>query len=156
MPAVPVPLLVLLLQAAPPPAVPPLGFAEALGRARAGNESILAARSEEAQRREERRAARGLYWPSVSFDPLYTHLGDEILLDLDPIRDVILTLHPQVPSRLVPPFEETLFKQDMLRLPLTARWPLFTGRPTTWFRAWRSAPMLQRYSNMITPRASRW
>ncbi len=127
MPAVPVPLLVLLLQAAPPPAVPPLGFAEALQRARGGNESILAARSEETQRQEERRAARGLYWPSVSFDPLYTHLGEEILLDLDPIRDVVLTLHPQVPPRLVPHFEETLFQQDMLRLPLTARWPLFTG-----------------------------
>ena len=113
--------------AAGPAAGPGLSFADALARARAGNEQVLAARAEERQRAEERKAARGLYFPTVSFDPVYTHLGEEILLDLDPIRSVILTLHPNVPSARVPSFEETLFKQDMLRLPLTARWPLFTG-----------------------------
>lgn len=106
---------------------PPLTFPEALAAARGGNESILAARAEVRQREEEKKAAKGLYFPTVSFAPLYTHLNDDILLDLDPIRDVILKLHPQVPPALVPSFEETLFKQDMLRLPLTARWPLFTG-----------------------------
>lgn len=117
-----------LAAASPAPAAPPgLSFGEALARAHAGNEQILAARAEAKQREEERKAARGLYFPTVSLDPLYTHLGDEILLDLNPIRDVILTLHPSVPPARVPGFEETLFKQDMLRLPLTARWPLFTG-----------------------------
>ena len=106
---------------------PPLSFPEALAAARGGNESLLAARAEVRQREEEKKAAKGLYFPTVSFAPLYTHLDDDILLDLNPIRDVILKLHPQVPASLVPPFEETLFKQDMLRLPLTARWPLFTG-----------------------------
>ena len=96
---------------------PPLSFAEALAAARGGNEALLAARSEVLQREEERKAASGLYFPSVSIDPLYTHLGEHILLDLNPIRDVILKLHPQVPPALVPPFEETLFKEDMLRLP---------------------------------------
>jgi outer membrane protein TolC len=106
---------------------PPLSFPEALAAARGGNESLLAARAEVRQREEEKKAAKGLYFPTVSFVPLYTHLNDDILLDLNPIRDVILKLHPQVPPALVPPFEDTLFKQDMLRLPLTARWPLFTG-----------------------------
>ena len=106
---------------------PPLSFADAVAAARSRNESLLAARAEERQRQDERKAAKGLYFPTVSFVPLYTHLNEEILLDLDPIRDVVLKLHPQVPPALVPPFEETLFKQDMLRLPLTARWPLFTG-----------------------------
>ena len=106
---------------------PPLSFPEALAAARGGNESLLAARAEVRQREEEKKAAKGLYFPTVSFAPLYTHLNDDILLDLNPIRDVILKLHPQVPASLVPPFEETLFKQDMLRLPLTARWPLCTG-----------------------------
>lgn len=106
---------------------PPLAFPEALAAARGRNESLLAARTEVRQREEERKAAKGLYFPTVSFVPVYTHLDDTILLDLDPIRDVMLRLHPQVPASLVPPFEETLFKQDMLRLPLTARWPLFTG-----------------------------
>lgn len=106
---------------------PPLSFPEALAAARGGNESLLAARAEVREREEERKAAKGLYFPTVSFVPLYTHLNDDILLDLNPIRDVILKLHPQVPPSLVPSFEETLFKQDMLRLPLTARWPLFTG-----------------------------
>jgi hypothetical protein len=106
---------------------PPLSFPDALAAARGRNESILAARSEVRQREEEKKAAKGFYFPTVSFAPLYTHLNDEILLDLNPIRDVILKLHPQVPPSLVPSFEETLFKQDELRLPLTAQWPLFTG-----------------------------
>jgi len=106
---------------------PPLSFPDALAAARSGNESILAARSEVRQREEEKKAAKGLYFPTVSFAPIYTHLNDDILLDLNPIRDVMLKLHPQVPPSLVPPFQETLFKQDELRLPLTARWPLFTG-----------------------------
>jgi outer membrane protein TolC len=123
-----IPLSPILLAAAVAAAPPPgLSFGDARARARAGNEQLLAARAEARQREEERKAARGLYFPTVSFDPLYTHLGDEILLDLNPIRDVILTLHPNVPPARVPSFEETLFKQDMLRLPLTARWPLFTG-----------------------------
>jgi outer membrane protein TolC len=105
----------------------PLAFADALAAARGRNESLLAARTEVRQRQEERKAARGLYFPTLSFAPIYTHLNEDILLDLNPIRDVILKLHPQVPPSLVPPFEETLFKQDELRLPLTARWPLFTG-----------------------------
>ena len=120
---------ILLACAARVPAseAPPLSFPEALAAARGGNESIQAARAEVRQREEEKKAAKGLYFPTVSFVPLYTHLNDDILLDLDPFRDVILKLHPQVPPALVPPFEETLFNQDMLRLPLTARWPLFTG-----------------------------
>jgi outer membrane protein TolC len=106
---------------------PPLSFGDALSAARGQNESILAARAEVRQREEERKAAKGLYFPTLSFAPIYTHLNDDILLDLNPIRDVILKLHPTVPPSLVPPFQETLFKQDELRLPLTARWPLFTG-----------------------------
>jgi outer membrane protein TolC len=120
-------LLVVCAARVPAAERPPLSFAEALAAARGGNESILAARAEVRQREEEKKAAKGLYFPTVSFVPLYTHLNDDILLDLNPIRDVILKLHPQVPPVLVPSFEETLFKQDMLRLPLSARWPLFTG-----------------------------
>lgn len=143
-----VPVLILLASAAPaasspaPPATAeaalnataepvaapaPLTFAEALAAARSRNESLLAARSELRQRELERGAARALRFPALSVDALYTRLGDEIQLDLNPIREVMLTLHPQVPSRLVPPFEETLFQRDRLRLPLTARWSLFTG-----------------------------
>ncbi len=105
----------------------PLTFGDALARARGQNESLLAARTEVMEREREREAARALYFPTISFAPVYTHLGDEIRLDLDPIRNVMLKLHPQVPPALVPSFQETLFKQDMLRLPLTAQWPLFTG-----------------------------
>ena len=111
----------------PPPASPPLSFAEAAAAARRGNESLLVARSEVRQRELEQGAARALRFPTLSVDPIYTHLGEQITLDLNPIRDVMLKLHPQVPASLVPSFEETLFKQDMLRVPLTARWALFTG-----------------------------
>lgn len=104
-----------------------LRFDDALSMARARNETVLAARADTARREEERRATRSLAFPRIDVSALYTHLDDEIRLDLDPIRDVILKLHPQVPASLVPPFEETLFKQDMLRVPLSARWALFTG-----------------------------
>ncbi len=123
------PFLALLIPAAAALAEEPTGisFSDTLVAARGGNEALLAARSETLQREEERKAARGLYFPSVSIDPLYTHLGEPILLDLNPIRDVMLKLHPQVPPSLVPSFEETLFKEDMLRIPLAARWTLFAG-----------------------------
>jgi outer membrane protein TolC len=105
----------------------PLTFGDAVTAARGRNESLLAARTEVREREKEREAARALYFPTVSFAPIYTHLDDEIQLDLNPIRDVMLKLHPQVPAAMVPPFQETLFKQDMLRLPLAAQWPIFTG-----------------------------
>ena len=106
---------------------PPLSFPEALAAARGGNESLLAARAEVRQREEEKKAAKGLYFPTVSFAPALhpPRRRHPPRPQPDPGR------HPEAPpagaAGLVPPFEETLFKQDMLRLPLTARWPLFTG-----------------------------
>lgn len=112
---------------ASPNRVRTLSFSEALAIALGGNESLLAARLELRRREREREAARALRLPSVTLAPLYTHLGAPVLLDLGPIRDTLLALHPQVPASRVPPFEETLFEQDMLRLPLAARLPLYTG-----------------------------
>ena len=86
-------------------------FGEAVARVRSANESTLAASEAVSARREERAAAFGLNYPQFDSDARYTPMNAPLLLDLSPIRDVILQLNPTVPASMVPPFFETIQKQ---------------------------------------------
>jgi outer membrane protein TolC len=103
-----------------------LTYEKALARLRDSHETLLAANEEIAQRREERAATRGLYWPTVELQAKATHLNDEIDLDLDPIRQVILKLHG-LPGSLIPSFTSTFQKQDFWVSEVEAVWPVYTG-----------------------------
>ncbi|MCX6549795.1 MAG: TolC family protein [Acidobacteria bacterium] len=114
--------------AADPPSAPPqaLSFSDARARMLGANETALAAREETVERREERSAIKGLYWPKVELHAQATHLNENIILDLDPIRQVINTLH-QLPSSLLPPFESTFQKQNFWLTSVSVTWPIYTG-----------------------------
>lgn len=104
-----------------------LSFPDAVQRLRARNEALAAARAEVTQRQEETGVAAGLAWPRLEANARYTRIDEPITIDLDPIRQVILTLHSNVPPAAVPPFtldvqDDTFWKAD-LRL----SWPVFTG-----------------------------
>ncbi len=106
--------------------VTPLTYEEALARLTASNESLAAADLEVQQRSEERAAARGIYWPRVDVRAQATHLNDDIVIDLDPIRQVINALH-RLPDSYLPTFESTAQKQDFWLSQVTAAWPIYTG-----------------------------
>lgn len=105
----------------------PMTFPEALARLRAENGRVLAADDEVQQRREELGAARGLYYPRVEATGSATWIDDPIVLDLDPIRSVILQLHPGVPEAAIPPFQETIQDDHYQRSAVGVTWPIFTG-----------------------------
>jgi len=117
-----------LSAAADPPTglAPALTFSDARARMLAGNETAKAATEDIAEKREERAAMKGLYWPKVELKAQATHLDDEIALDFDPIRQVITKLHG-LPASYLPPFNATFQKQDYWLSNVTVTWPLFTG-----------------------------
>ena len=110
----------------PPGSATAVTFADARARMLSGNETARAAQEDVTGRREERAAMKGLYWPRVELHAQATHLNDDIVLDLDPIRQVINTLH-HLPSTLLPPFESTFQKQDFWLSSVSVTWPIYTG-----------------------------
>ena len=108
-----------------------LTVGQALEQANTANEAILAARAGVSEKEQERLAADGLLWPRVGVSGEFVQLDDPVVLDLDPIRDVILKLHPNVPAAAVPHFRETLLDETLLRGNLHGAWPLYTGGKIT-------------------------
>lgn len=107
--------------------LPPLTYGEALRRVQGGHEALQAADKETRQREEERQATRSLYWPKVDASARFTRIDRPIEIDLDPIRRVILTLHPQVPASRVPPFVENVQDEAFWLADLKVTWPIYTG-----------------------------
>lgn len=102
-------------------------FADALAQMRRHNEALQAARTEVRVRQEELAAARGLARPRVDMGGRSTRIDKPIVIDLDPIRRVLLSLHPGVPPAAMPPFLVTVQDDAFWKADLRASWPLFTG-----------------------------
>jgi outer membrane protein TolC len=105
----------------------PLTFEQALAELSARNGQWRAARADERRAAALRGAARALYLPRAELAGRWTRIDAPIELDLDPIRDVILKLHPAVPPALVPHFIEPVQDREFWKAELQASWPLFTG-----------------------------
>jgi len=104
-----------------------VSFPEALKRLNETSEALKAARQETDQRKYEKAAAQGLYFPRVQFGMRYTQIDDPIIIDLNDIRGVIMKLHPAVPSSRIPSFELTVQDDTFLKGNINAVWPVFTG-----------------------------
>jgi outer membrane protein TolC len=104
-----------------------LSFQDALAQALQANEALLAARAEVEQKQESAAAMDGLLWPHLGVSGEVVEFDDPLVLDLDPIRSVILKLHPNVPAAAVPHFKETLLDQTVARANVHGSWTLFTG-----------------------------
>ena len=100
---------------------------EARSRMHASHEALKAAGYEVREREAEVGAADALMWPKLEANARITRMDGPITIDLDPVRQVILALHPNVPAAAVPPF--LLPVQDELfgRVDVRFTWPLFTG-----------------------------
>ncbi len=108
-----------------------LTFPQALEMMVTRNESVLSAASEVEQKEYEADAARGLNFPEVTLSSQYVRIDESIDLDLNPIRDVILALHPAVPPAAVPSFHETVQEDTFFKSQLNVTWPVFTGGKIT-------------------------
>ena len=104
-----------------------LPFDLALRTMLAANESVKAAYSETERRDYEARAAQGLYFPKITLTGRVTRIDDPIDLDLNSIREVILALHPTVPSAAVPSFTQQVQDDTFWKSQLNMVWPVFTG-----------------------------
>ncbi|MBF0233528.1 MAG: TolC family protein [Desulfamplus sp.] len=108
-----------------------LTFTKALDDMLTRNESMQIARSEIGQKEYEARAARGLDFPKVTLSGRLTRINDPIYLNLNPIRDVILAMHPAVPPVMVPSFQETIQDDTFFKTQLNMIWPVYTGGKIT-------------------------
>jgi outer membrane protein TolC len=108
-----------------------LSFPEALTRLHERNEAVQAAAAHEGQRAAERAAARGLYLPKLEAGARWTRIDEPIALDLAPIRQAMLSLHPNVPPALVPPFVQEFQAERFWKADLRLTWPVFTGGKTS-------------------------
>jgi len=108
-----------------------LTFTRALDDMLTRNESVQTARSEIRQKTYEAKAARGLDLPKITLTGRLTRIDDPIYLDLNPIREVILAMHPTVPSAMVPSFEETIQEDTFFKAQLNMIWPVYTGGKIT-------------------------
>jgi outer membrane protein TolC len=104
-----------------------LAFDEALSVLRSSNEAILASQMEISERKHELLAAKGLDYPRIQAGARYTALNDPIMIDLNDIRTVMLSLHPNVPSQLIPSFESNVQDQQYWKANVSVTWPVYTG-----------------------------
>lgn len=104
---------------------------EAGARMRSSHEALKAAGHEIRERQAEVGAADALQWPRLEANARYTRLDGPITIDLDPVRQVILALHPGVPAAAVPPFLLPVQDEAYGRADVRLTWPLFTGERST-------------------------
>lgn len=123
----PLPALALLAGLAGSAPTAALTLPEAWTQLRRANEALQAARAEVDRRAAERSATRSLSQPQVDLSVAQTWISDPITIDLDPIRAVILKLHPTVPAGAVPPFLLGVQNNQFLKGQATAVWPLYAG-----------------------------
>lgn len=108
-----------------------LTFTKALDSMLTKNESVQISRSEIKQKKFEAEATKGLDLPTVTLSGRLTRINDPIYLDLNPIRDVILAVHPTVPSAVVPDFKQTIQDDTFFKSQLNMVWPIYTGGKIT-------------------------
>jgi outer membrane protein TolC len=104
-----------------------LTFPEGLARMQQNHEALLAASQRVENRRHTVAAARGLYWPKIDTQTRFTRIDDPIMIDLSPIRQAMLKLHPNVPSASIPPFSLEVQDSSFWRAEVNMTWPLYAG-----------------------------
>ena len=125
-------------------------FTDALRIMLDSNEELHSAKAEVDSKRYERRAAYGLFFPQVSISTMYTHINDDITLDISPIREAMIALHTPTTVPAGVPYtleqyqaivqqtlrtnlnsggnwQEMMQKQDFWSLSASLKWPVWTG-----------------------------
>src|SRR4249920_2174732 len=94
----------------------PLSFRDALTMVQQENQQLRAADAQLERSLDSRAAARGLYFPTVSANGIYSHLNDRLFVDLNSLAPLLSALNPAVP---IPPLTATVLENDPYRVGLT-------------------------------------
>lgn len=120
-----------------------LSLFDALQKVEGQNAEIRAAKAQAQASEYGYEAAAGKYFPRLDFESRYTHLNDDIMLDLSPVRKAIIAgsaaaagasggapaasaVSVGLNSRL-PSFDVQVQKQDYYNAALTLTQPIYTG-----------------------------
>jgi len=104
-----------------------LRFTEAVQILKHRNHQIQAAAETEHQRVEKQAATRGLRLPRIDLKARATQIDQAIVIDLEPIREAMLALHPTVPGGLLPPFQTRIQDDRFFKAEVELSWPVYTG-----------------------------
>lgn len=104
-----------------------LSIDEAVSTALERNSRVRSAREGVRRSAAALSSARGTRLPTLSVSGRSTRIDSPIEIDLSPIRDLALNLHPGVPSAAIPPLVTTVQDRDFNNLTLSGTLPLFTG-----------------------------
>lgn len=105
-----------------------LSLRDAVQKLESGNGKLQAVKSLESKSGYEVSESRGRHLPSLNLNANYTHINDDISINLNQIRDAIGTLHqiPE-PGAVLGDWQPVLQQQDFGSADLTMKWPVFTG-----------------------------
>lgn len=103
-----------------------LSFQQALERMYIANETLKASESALDRSEYERKAAQGLYFPKVWVDGKHTYIDDDIVIDLNEIRQVMGTLHGINPA-ILPPFVSKVQDSQFSNANINFSWVVFSG-----------------------------
>ncbi len=123
-----------------------LSLQEVMGKVESQNFEVRAARAQTGALEQGYAASSGRYYPKLDLDTRYTHLNDEITMDLSPIRTAIISSSaaaagatagangPAVSGAFasglntrLPAFDLQVQKQDYFNAALILTQPIYTG-----------------------------
>lgn len=127
-----------------------LDFKQAIELLNANNELIKASKTEVKQRKLEKKAAQGLYFPNIGLSANYVAMSEALHLDLNPVKEAISPLYQSLIAigsfapTVVPPvmsqqlqgglqqievgeWDKTIQKERFLLVDASVMWPVFTG-----------------------------
>ena len=105
-----------------------LSMAEAVRLLEKNNGNLNAAKYAVEQRHFEQQKTKGLRLPNLGLEGNYTHINEDITIDLNPIRNAIAKLH-QIPDAegTLGSWNNVVQKQDFGNLNVLAKWPIYAG-----------------------------
>lgn len=105
-------------------------FHQALEQVYKNNGTLKASKAIVEKTKYMEKAAQGLYYPKIWMDGKYTHINDEIVIDLNGIRSVMGKLHG-VPPQILPSFTTKVQKKAFSNANINFSWMIFTGGKIT-------------------------
>lgn len=111
--------------------------------------ALEAARYQVASARALRASTQNLYHPQVEFQIRASRINEPIEINLDPIRQVILNLHPQIGPAQLPEFRTRVQSREFLQSNINFVWPVYTGGRISAARSAASARVLETRAELM-------
>jgi outer membrane protein TolC len=105
-----------------------LSLAQAAKYLETNNGNLNATKYAVEQKIYQAEKSKGLRLPTIGLEGNYTHINDDISIDLNPIRNVIAGLH-QIPNPegTLGSWKNVIQKQDFGNLNVSGKWPIYAG-----------------------------